>query len=172
MMPYPRSDGQVYCPAYHLIENCVPAVRSSRIRPLKVIRDPRRLARGIARLGAALPPGLAALNLLEGGLVIARALGLGVDGGPEVDDKGEDVEGEDEGDDPLEDGGDVVVARPVGGDEADGQEELDDDEDELYPEGDAEDAVLAPFWSRSATVTRGMAYAPLSSITQYRPPVG
>lgn len=73
----------------------------------------------------------------------ARGVGLGADGGQEVDDKGEDVKGEDEGDDPLEDGGDVVVVAPVGGDEDDGQDELDEDKGELDVEGDAEDAVLA-----------------------------
>ena len=73
----------------------------------------------------------------------ARGDGLGADGGQEVDDEGEDVECEDEGDDPLEDGGDVFVVAPVGGDEDDGEDEFDDDEGELDVEGDFEDAVLA-----------------------------
>jgi hypothetical protein len=73
----------------------------------------------------------------------ARRDGLGADGGQEVDDEGEDVKGEDEGNDPFEDGGDVVVVAPVGADEDDCEDELDDDEGGLYPEGDAEDAVLA-----------------------------
>lgn len=77
------------------------------------------------------------------GLCEAGGDGLGADGGEEVDDEGEDVKGEDEGDDPFEDGGDVFVVAPVGGDEDDCEDELDDDEGEFYPEGDAEDAVLA-----------------------------
>ena len=61
----------------------------------------------------------------------------------QVDDKREDVGGEDEGDDPLEDGGGVVVACGHAGGEGDGEHDLDDDEGKLDPEGNAEDAVLA-----------------------------
>lgn len=53
----------------------------------------------------------------------------------EVDNEREDVEGEDEGDHPLENGGLVVHAHEVTNHESDGEDELDDDEDELDPEG-------------------------------------
>lgn len=46
---------------------------------------------------------------------------LRVAGGEEVEREGGDVEGEDEGDDPLDDGGDVVVVLPVA--DAEGWEE-------------------------------------------------
>lgn len=65
------------------------------------------------------------------------------DAGQQVEQEGEDVEGEDEGDDPLEHGGDVPVAGPARAREADGQDDLDDDEGQLDPEADAEDAVGA-----------------------------
>lgn len=56
---------------------------------------------------------------------------LRVHRGPQVDDEGEDVEGEDGGDDPLEDGG-LVVHLLAGADgEGDAEGELDDDEEEL-----------------------------------------
>lgn len=76
-------------------------------------------------------------------LAEARGLRLCADGGQKIDNKGEDVECEDEGDDPFENGGDVFVVAPVGGDEDDGEDKFDEDECELYPKGDAEDAVLA-----------------------------
>ena len=63
--------------------------------------------------------------------------------GQQVDEEGEDVKGEDEGDDPLEDGGDVLVYAERGGGEDDGEGGLDEDEGELEPEGEAQDAVLA-----------------------------
>ena len=65
----------------------------------------------------------------------------------EIDDKGEHVQGEDEGDDPFEYGGYVGVVRVRGGCEDDGEEELDEDEGEFDPEGGAEDAMLAIFWA-------------------------
>lgn len=63
-------------------------------------------------------------------------------GRPQVEDEGEDVEGEDEGDDPFEDGGDVVLLLPGAGGEGDGEAELGEDEEELDPEGDAEHAMF------------------------------
>lgn len=86
------------------------------------------------------------LDLGRGRVHARRLEGAAVGGvarGPQVDDEGEDVEGEDEGDGPLEDGGVVEVVVQVAHAEADGEAELDDDEDELDPEGDAQDAVLA-----------------------------
>lgn len=60
----------------------------------------------------------------------------------EIDRKAPDVEGIDERDDPLADRGAVVVL-PVAEDaEGDGQPDLDQDEGQLDPEGDAQDAVL------------------------------
>lgn len=62
---------------------------------------------------------------------------LGGGGRVEVDVEGEDVKGEDEGDDPLEHGAGVVVAREGARDEGDGEEDFDDDEGQLDPEGEA-----------------------------------
>lgn len=58
----------------------------------------------------------------------------GAHGRVEVNEEGEDVEGEDEGDQPLEDGGGVPVAGPVAADESDGQDDFQDDEREFDPE--------------------------------------
>ena len=80
--------------------------------------------------------------------LVAVALALGVDGGPQVDVEAEDVGREDEGDDPLEHGARVVVLGEGAGDEGDGQQDLDDDEAELDPEGDAEDRVRAVAFER------------------------
>jgi hypothetical protein len=63
--------------------------------------------------------------------------------GEQVDEEGKDVEGEDEGDEPLEDGGSVAVAGRVADAETDGHSDFDQDEGELDPEGDAEHAVVA-----------------------------
>lgn len=57
--------------------------------------------------------------------------------------EGEDVESEDEGDDPFEDGRYVLLAVKGGGGEDDGEDDLHDDEEEFEPEGKAQDAVLA-----------------------------
>lgn len=75
----------------------------------------------------------------------AVVVGPGADGGQQVEEEGHDVEGEDEGDDPLQHGGHVGASRVVGDGEGDGQRELDEDEDQLDPEGCAQDAVLAVF---------------------------
>jgi hypothetical protein len=69
-----------------------------------------------------------------------------VDRGEQVDVEGEYVEGEDEGDDPLENRGGVGGLLEVAGAEGDGQNYLDDDEDELDVEGYAEDAVVVVIW--------------------------
>lgn len=65
-------------------------------------------------------------------------------GGQQIDEESEHVEGEDQSDDPFEDGRDVLVTVCEGGaDEDDRQTELDEDEEELHPKGDAQDAMLA-----------------------------
>lgn len=81
-----------------------------------------------------------------GGAAVGRhvqLLLLCAGGRVQVDVEGEDVGREDEGDDPLEHGAGVVVAREGAGDEGDGEQDLDDDEGELDVEGEAEDALLA-----------------------------
>lgn len=95
----------------------------------------------VGLLHAAGGVGAAGAGAAEGVAVVA-----GGHGRVEVDEEGEDVEGEDEGDGPLENRGRVVVAQEVGRDEGDGQDELDEDEGQLDPEGDAEDTVLAILW--------------------------
>ena len=64
-------------------------------------------------------------------------------GGQQVDEEGEDVKGEDEGDDPFEDGANVLAAGEGRTDEDGGEGDLDEDEGELEPKGEAQDAVLA-----------------------------
>ena len=61
----------------------------------------------------------------------------------EIDDEAPDVEDVNERDDPLEDGADVVVFVELRDGEDDGERDLDQDEGEFEPEGDAEDAVFA-----------------------------
>lgn len=56
---------------------------------------------------------------------------LGVHRGPQVDGEGEDVEGEDDGDDPLDDSGGVVLVNAGAGTECDAERELDDNEEEF-----------------------------------------
>lgn len=63
--------------------------------------------------------------------------------GQQIDKEGQDVKGEDEGDDPFEYGSHILPAVEGGDDEDDGEDYLDDDEDEFKPEGEAQDAVLA-----------------------------
>ena len=103
---------------------------------------------GIVALSLLVVQGSVAAGLLHApdrGFGVPGGVGLGADGRVEVDGEGEDVEGEDEGDGPLDGGAGVVVLGPGGCHEGDGEEELDDNEDELDPEGGAQDAVLAVF---------------------------
>lgn len=110
---------------------------------LAVVRGPREGGGSGVGVGA---PADGVLHLARGhGAQVVAPSVAGGDGGPEVDDEGEDVEAEDQGDDPLEDGGGVDVAAQPGHAEADGQGELDDDEEQLYPEREAQDPVLAVF---------------------------
>ena len=83
---------------------------------------------------------------LELHLGLAKAAMLGVNSRYEIDDEGEDVEGEDESDGPFEHCGCVVGTFEVGYSEADGEGDFDQDEGELDPEGEAQDAVLAEVW--------------------------
>lgn len=53
------------------------------------------------------------------------------------------VEREDEGNDPFEDGSDLLVGGEGSANEHGGEEDFEDNEEELHPEGGAEDAVLA-----------------------------
>lgn len=76
-------------------------------------------------------------------------------GRDEIDEEGEDVEGEDEGYDPFEDGGDVVDGFEIGGDEDDGEDDFNQDEEELDPEGNAEVAVLAEMNSQPLILSTG-----------------
>ncbi len=109
------------------------------------------------------PGGVVIVLLLHGGRGLATAgpghleaavsapeldvLLLGRSRRVQVDDEGEDVGGEDEGDDPLEDCGGVVVVCCHAGGEGHGEDDLDEHEGELDPKGDAEDAVLAVTFS-------------------------
>lgn len=82
------------------------------------------------------------LRVAEMHLLKICPLLLGPDGGQQVDEEGQDVEGEDESDDPLEDGGDVFLAFEGGDAEDDGEGDFDEDEGQFHPEAGAEDAVL------------------------------
>lgn len=76
----------------------------------------------------------------------ARAGVAGAHGREEVDVEREHVEGEDEGDGPLEDRGGVGGLLEVAGREGDGEDHFDYDEGELDVEGDAENAVGVVVW--------------------------
>lgn len=79
----------------------------------------------------------------QGRLGEALRVGPCLGGRVEVDGEGEDVSCEDEGDDPLEVGRDALVLAEGEDAKGDAQGDLDEDEGELDPEGDAEDAVLS-----------------------------
>ena len=61
----------------------------------------------------------------------------------EIDKEGQHIEGEDESDDPFEDRCNVLPAIERASCEDDGEYDLDDDEDQLHPEGQPEDGVFA-----------------------------
>lgn len=92
-------------------------------------------------------------HLASLGLLKAEVPRLGEDGGDEVDEEGEDVEGEDEGYDPFEDGAHVFVVLVVAGAEGDGEGDFDDDESKFNPKGCAQDAVFAIFFRRREGVS-------------------
>lgn len=78
-----------------------------------------------------------------------------MDGRVQVDDKGKDVKSENEGDDPLEHGGSILMLSPTTDGKGDEEGQLDEDEDELDPEGESELAVFAVSYWRSARDTLG-----------------
>jgi hypothetical protein len=80
---------------------------------------------------------------------------FGGSGRVQVDIEGEDVGRENEGNDPLEHGTRVIVAREGARHEGDGEDDLEDDEDKLDIEGDAEDAVLAVAWIVRVSIRDG-----------------
>ena len=61
----------------------------------------------------------------------------------QIDKEGEDVKSEHERHDPLENGGNVLFAVEGGGYEDDCKDELDNDEHEFKPKGEAQDPMLA-----------------------------
>lgn len=79
----------------------------------------------------------------------AATFGFRVHGGPQVDDEGEDVGGEDESDDPLEDGSGVTLLDARADGEGDDEGEFEEDEAELYVEGGAKDPVFSVVWLTS-----------------------
>lgn len=86
------------------------------------------------------------LHGVRRGLHEAAGAGLGLDGRCEIDVEGDGVKGEDEGDDPLEDGADVGQVAEGGGGKCDGEAELDDDEGELHPEGHSKNTEVTVVW--------------------------
>lgn len=80
---------------------------------------------------------------------------LGVDGGPEIDDEGQDVKGKDESDNPLEDGGGILLVSGGEGTKQDDENELGGEEGELEPEGDSEKRVLAVLDSEALVFPTG-----------------
>lgn len=93
------------------------------------------MAIGVPAMRPAGKAGLALLHFPRApGLLEAHVVVLCPARGPQVDDKGQDVECEDEGDDPLKVGGNVL---PVGKGEdtkGNGQADFEEDEGELDPE--------------------------------------
>lgn len=85
---------------------------------------------------------LARLSRLD----VPRRTIAGAHGWVQINEEGEDVEGEDKGDNPFEDGSGVAGSEAGCDGEGDGQGELDEHEGEFYPEGDAEDAVVSVAW--------------------------
>lgn len=54
--------------------------------------------------------------------------------GQQIDKESKDIKGEDEGNDPLQDGGDVLVRGKGSADKNSSEENFDDDEDKFHPE--------------------------------------
>lgn len=72
-----------------------------------------------------------------------------MDGRVEVYDKRQDIKGEDQGNDPLKDGGGVSLLETAKDTETDEEGELDEDKDKLDPERSSEHAVLSVHYSQS-----------------------
>jgi len=62
---------------------------------------------------------------------------------PQIQHERQDVKGEDQGNDPLDDSGDILVVMPGCGGKDDGKGDLDDDEYQFDPEGETKNAMLA-----------------------------
>lgn len=108
-----------------------------------LLKGPRRIRhRAIRPISVRRRRAAALLHLV---LAVALGVGLGADGRVQVDGEGEDEEGKQERDGPLEHGGGVFRLGEVEGDEGNGEADLDDDDDELGPEGGAEVALVSVF---------------------------
>lgn len=75
----------------------------------------------------------------------------------EVNDKGQDEECKEKGDDPFEDGGDIVVAGKVGCDKGNGQADFDQHHGELGPERGAEVAMFPVLYKGAKQKRTGLA---------------
>lgn len=92
--------------------------------------------------GIAGAPGVRESRRHIAGLLEPLVGALCADSRVEVDDEGDGVEGEDEGDGPFENGCGVASLHTAADAKSDDEGELDQDEGELYPEGEAKNAVF------------------------------
>jgi len=69
--------------------------------------------------------------------------------GYQIDKEAKHVEGEDERDRPLQDAGRVVFVLEIAHAEGDCEHDFHQDEGELYPEGDAQNTVLAEMYAKA-----------------------
>lgn len=72
-------------------------------------------------------------------------MALGVDGREQIKQEGNDVEGKDEGDNPFENGSDVVVLCVGGTCKNDGKHQFNENKGKLEPEGSTQDTMLSVF---------------------------
>jgi hypothetical protein len=105
-----------------------------------------RLSVVVGAIAVPLVFGASLLHIARHRLGKACVGGLCADGRVQVNEEGDDVEGKDEGDDPLKDGGNVVVFGDAAGDKGDGEAEFDDNKGKLDPERDSKDTVLPMDW--------------------------
>ena len=68
---------------------------------------------------------------------------LGLNTGQKIQEEAQDIEGERERHNPLEDGGDVVQTAEIGDSKHYRERDFDQDKGQFRPEGDAQDAVVA-----------------------------
>lgn len=92
--------------------------------------------------GIAGAPGVRESRRHVAGLLEPLVGALCADSRVEIDDEGDGVEGEDEGDGPFENGCGVASLHTAADAKGDDEGELDQDEGELYPEGEAKNAVF------------------------------
>jgi hypothetical protein len=83
------------------------------------------------------------LHFARARLSEALRVGLRVDGWPQVNREGPDVGGENEGDDPLKVGSNILVASRGQDAKGNDEEEFEEDEGELDPEGSPKHAISA-----------------------------